>query len=102
MDKIIKIVDDGVVLSIRIAPNSSRNGFVSSEGGLKLKITAQPIENKANKAVVEYLSKLFRVPKTNISILRGECSKDKVILIKTADSTKIEVIKTILLDVVGS
>lgn len=98
-EEVLKIVDDGVVLKIRIAPNSAKNQLVLSDDMVKLKITAQPIENKANKAVVEYLSKLFKIPKTSISIIKGDTSKDKTLLLKTADLTKIENIKTILSDV---
>lgn len=98
-EEVLKIVDDGVVLKIRIAPNSAKNQLILSDDMIKLKITAQPIENKANKAVVEYLSKLLKVPKTSITILKGDTSKDKTLLLKTTDLSKIENIKTILSDV---
>ncbi len=91
-----KIVKDGVLLKIRIVPNSSKNQFILSEEMIKLKITAQPIENKANKAVVEYLSKLFKVPKTSIEIVKGDTSKDKTLLFRTTDSQKIENIKSVI------
>lgn len=98
-ENILKIVDDGVILRLRISPNASKNQFIFTEDMIKLKIMAQPIENKANKAVVEYLSKLFKVPKTKISILKGDTSKEKTLLIKTDDMDKIENIKTILSEV---
>lgn len=98
-ENVLKIVDDGIILRLRISPNASKNQFIFAEDMIKLKITAQPIENKANKAVVEYLSKLFKVPKTKISILRGDTSKEKTLLIKTDDMAKIENIKTILSEV---
>ena len=99
LEEVLKIVEDGVILKIRIAPNSAKNQLVLSDDMVKLKITAQPIENKANKAVVEYLSKLFKIPKTSISIIKGDTSKDKTLLLKTTDLSKIENIKTILSDV---
>ena len=40
-----------------------------------------------------YLSKYFKVPKTSIVVLRGETSKEKTILLKTADEAKLEIIK---------
>ena len=96
---VLKIVDDGIILRLRISPNSSKNQFIFADDMIKLKITAQPIENKANKAVIEYLSKLFKVPKTKITILKGDTSKEKTLLIKTTDMEKIENIKTILSEV---
>lgn len=98
-ENVFKIVDDGIILRLRISPNASKNQFIFAEDMIKLKITAQPIENKANKAVVEYLSKLFKVPKTKITILKGDTSKEKTLLIKTIDMKKIENIKTILSEV---
>lgn len=98
-ENVLKIVDDGIILRLRISPNASKNQFIFAEDMIKLKITAQPIENKANKAVIEYLSKLFKVPKTKITILKGDTSKEKTLLIKTTDMEKIENIKTILSEV---
>ena len=98
-ENVLKIVDDGIVLRLRISPNASKNQFIFTDDMIKLKITAQPIENKANKAVIEYLSKLFKVPKTKITILKGDTSKEKTLLIKTTDMEKIENIKTILSEV---
>lgn len=71
--------NDGIVLLIKVIPNSSKNELVKSESGLRLKITAPPVDNKANKFVVAYFSKLFKVPKTSIQILRGETSREKTL-----------------------
>ena len=37
---------------------------------------------------MEYLSKTFKVPKTNIEILKGDTSKDKTISIIVSDENK--------------
>ena len=87
-EEIFKIKDDGVWMKLRVSPNSSKNQIVPEGEIIKLKITAQPIEGKANKAVIEYLSKLLKVPKTSIEIIKGETSKDKTIFIKTPDEEK--------------
>lgn len=98
-ENILKLTDDGIVLKLRISPNAAKNQLILSDEMIKLKITAQPIENKANKAVVEYLSKLFKIPKTSITILKGDTSKDKTLLLRTNDKSKIDNVKTILSDV---
>ena len=84
----IKEVEEGIIVSLKIVPNSSKNDIVLEEGFVKVKITAQPIEGKANKALVEYLSKLFKIPKTSIEIIKGETSKEKTLLLKTNDKNK--------------
>lgn len=84
----IKESEDGIELKIRIVPNSSRNEIIFEEEFIKVKITAQPIENKANKALIEFLSKRFKIPKTSIKILRGETSKEKTLLFRVLDKAK--------------
>ncbi len=95
----LKVTEDGIVIVLKIIPNSSMNGFVLTEDSsvaAKLKVTAPPIENKANKAVIEYLSKYFKIPKTSISVIKGETSKEKTILLKTKDAEKIKFIEQTL------
>ena len=90
----IEIKENGILLRIKISPNASKNQIIKDGEILKLKITAQPIEGKANKAVIEYLSKLLKVPKTSIDIVKGDTSKEKTIFISVSDETKKEEIKS--------
>lgn len=89
----IKVTKDGVVLQLKISPNASKNAILKDDTGIKIKLTAQPIEGKANKALVEFLSKQLKIPKTSIEILRGETSKDKTLLLKNVDNDKILLIR---------
>ena len=84
--------EDSILLKIHVVPNSSKNEFIKEPERIKLKITAPPVDNKANKFIVEYLSKKFRVPKTSISIIKGELSKDKTIKMFVSDAQKRELI----------
>lgn len=87
-----KITQDGLLIKLKIVPNSSKNDIIIEDEFIKVKVTAQPIENKANKALVEFLSKKFKIPKTSIQIVKGDTSKEKTILIKTTDENKINYI----------
>lgn len=84
----IKEVPNGLIVNIKIIPNSSKNDIIIEDEFVKVKVTAQPIENKANKALKEFLSKEFKIPKTSIEILKGETSKEKTILFGTTDTNK--------------
>ncbi len=88
----IKQTDSGVVVSLRISPNAKKNEIVKDGDIVKVKITAQPIDGKANKSLVEFLSKNFKIPKTSIKILKGETSKDKTILFETKDEDKLKLL----------
>ena len=90
----IKEVNEGLIIKLKIVPNSSKNDIILEEDFIKIKITAQPIENKANKALVEYLSKTFKIPKTSIEIVKGDTSKEKTLLFKITDKVKIDEIIT--------
>ncbi len=84
----IKSVDSGLVIKFKVLPNSSKNDVLIEDELIKVKLTAQPIENKANKALIEFLSKLFKVPKSEIKIIKGETSKEKTILFSNLTEDK--------------
>lgn len=89
-----KETKDGIILTLRISPNASKNEIIKEDAGIKVKITAQPIDGKANKALIEFLSKQFKIPKSYFEIIRGETSKDKTVLIKSCE--KINNVKQLL------
>lgn len=84
----LKETPDGLIIKLKIVPNSSKNDIVLEDEFIKIKVTAQPIENKANKALIEYLSKSFKIAKTSIEIVKGDTSKEKTIFIKITDQNK--------------
>lgn len=89
----IKQTNNGLLVQFKISPNSSKNEIVKTDDGIKIKITAQPVDNKANKALVEFLSKEFKIPKTSIEIVKGATNKEKTILFKITDPDKIKNVK---------
>ena len=91
---------DGLIITLRISPNASKNEIIKTDEFLKVKITAQPVD--ANKAVIEFLSKQFKVPKSSFELLKGHTSKDKTFLIKTDDVSKINEIKSFVNSVVNN
>ena len=84
-----KITDQGIIIIIKIIPNSSKNDIIIDNDNIKIKVTAQPIENKANIALIDLLSKKLKIPKTKIEIIKGLTSKEKKILLKVSDENKI-------------
>lgn len=88
--------EEGLIVSLRISPNASKNEIIKTDDGVKIKITAPPVDGKANKCLVEFLSKMFKIPKSSIEILRGETSKEKTLLLKIDDDDKIAMIKSYL------
>lgn len=82
MDDFYKVKDNSILLNIKAVPNSSKNEIVGVMGNaLKVKIKAPAVENKANIELIKFLSKAIGVPKSNISLVSGDTSKIKVLLI---------------------
>ena len=92
----LKETKDELIAHIKISPNSKKNEITNEGDFTKIKITAQPIDGKANKALIEFLSKNFKIPKTSIKILKGETSKEKTVLFETKDEEKLQKLKEIL------
>jgi len=69
---------DELILTLRIQPRASRDEVVGAHGdALKVRITAPPVDGKANSHLCSYLAHLFKVPKSQVSLLSGESGRDK-------------------------
>lgn len=89
MENIFNILQsnsDGIVFSVKLVPNSSFSKIADyTQDYVRIKISSPPVENRANKELIEFCSKLFDVNKSKISIISGEKSKIKKILIKNVN-----------------
>ena len=73
----------GVRLAIKVTPNASRNEITDfKDGVLQLKIAAPPLKGKANKEIIDFLSRVLGVKKSSIAIIRGLTSRNKIIAIE--------------------
>ena len=79
----------GSAIVVRVIPRSNRNEIVDilSDGKIKIRLTAPPIEGKANQALINFLSDLLGVSKSDIEIVAGHKSKDKIVSILNIDTT---------------
>jgi len=77
----------GVVIEVKVEPRSSKKGVSGvMDNVLKVKLTAPPVEGEANEQLIEVVSELTGVRKSNIRIVRGLSSKRKVVEIRGVDS----------------
>ncbi len=85
---IINEVPGGIRLEIKVQPRSSKNQIAGEqEGALKVKLTAPPVDGEANQALINFLSSYFKIPKRNITLLKGETSRHKLVEIQGIDKT---------------
>jgi uncharacterized protein len=74
----ISDVAGGVVFGVRVTPRASRDAIEGEhQGALKVRVTAPPIDNRANEAVRRLLAERLKVPVSAVKILGGEKSRNK-------------------------
>ncbi len=78
----------GSALQLRITPRASRNEIVGilNDGTIKIHITAPPVDDKANQALVEYLAEVLGVSKSRIDIVAGKSGRDKLVSVLDMDT----------------
>lgn len=90
----VEMIDNpqGIRLRIFLQPKASRDSIVGlHDGELKIAITAPPIEGKANAYLLKYLSKLFKTPKSQIILEKGELQRHKQIFIPAPKIIPVEI-----------
>ncbi len=78
----------GAALAIRVTPRASKNEIVELlyDGSIRVRLTAPPVEDKANQALREFLAEVLGVPKTKIEIVAGENGRDKLVSVLDVDA----------------
>ena len=83
-----KIHTSGLTVSIRLTPNAHSSGFhgltkiTDEKTALKISVNAVPENSKANKKLIAFLAKAWKLPKSSMSLLSGHTHRQKVLLIK--------------------
>jgi uncharacterized protein len=79
---IIRETSRGLSFAVRVIPGASKNEVAGiQEGALKIKLTAPPVEGKANKACIDFLARLLGVRRSALAIAAGEKSRKKTVTI---------------------
>lgn len=72
-----------LILHCHLQPKAAQDEIVGIHGDrLKLRITAPPVDGKANDHLIKWFSKLFKVAKSDIDILQGELGRQKTLRIR--------------------
>lgn len=68
-----------MIINVRVIPRARVQKIVVDGGTLRVYTNAAPTDGAANAAVIKMLAQHYDVPKSSISIVRGETSHSKVI-----------------------
>jgi uncharacterized protein (TIGR00251 family) len=74
-----------MLLKVYLQPKASKNEIVGSyRDGIKVRVTAAPVEGRANEALLRFLAKEFGMPPSSVEIVRGHRSREKLIRISAS------------------
>ena len=73
----------GIVLKLHVAPGASKSELSGTHGdALKIRISARAESGAANRALCAFLAEIFDLPKMSVTILHGQSSRNKTVLIQ--------------------
>jgi uncharacterized protein (TIGR00251 family) len=69
-------------IAVKLQPGASHDRIIGKTGGeWKITLTAPPVEGRANRACTEFLARLLGLPRSAVTIVRGETARHKLIAI---------------------
>ena len=82
----------GSALAVKVIPRCSRNEIteVMEDGTVKIRLTAPPVEGKANQALIEFLAEFLGIAPSTIEIVGGKTSRDKLVTVMNQDAVGIQ------------
>lgn len=77
-----------LLLNIRVQPRASKDEIVGPHGAdsIKVRITAPPVDGKANAHLIKFLAKSFGVAKSQVELISGTTGRDKRLAITAPTS----------------
>jgi uncharacterized protein (TIGR00251 family) len=67
-----------LILDVHVQPRAAKNEIAGIFGDrLKIRITAPPVDGKANRHLIDFLAETFKVAKRDVVLLAGESGRDK-------------------------
>jgi hypothetical protein len=80
----------GVELHVYVQPRASRDQLVGVQGNeLKLRLAAPPVDGAANAACCAFFAKLCKLPKSHVTLVAGESSRHKRLLLARVDAARV-------------
>lgn len=84
-----KIKDQQIILNILAKPNAKRTAILGvRDQALHISVHAKPHQGEANQELISYLAKLLKLPKSKITLERGEGSRHKKISVPLSERVK--------------
>ncbi len=73
-------------IAIKVIPNAKKTEAVGVENdALKVRLSALPIEGRANEELIAFFSKNFKIAKSDVDIISGELGRNKRVRVPKND-----------------
>jgi uncharacterized protein (TIGR00251 family) len=74
--------EGAITLKVHLQPRASRDGIIGLHGdALKVRVTAPPLEGRANKALARFIAKQLNISSSRVEIIAGQHSREKLLRI---------------------
>ncbi len=81
-------------IEVRLTPRASRNEIAGvRDGVLAVRVTAPPVDGKANQALCELLADELGVAKSKVEIVRGERGRNKLVRVSGAEPARLRLLR---------
>ena len=81
-------------MNLRVQPRASKDEFVAPHGDhYKVRITAPPVEGKANAHLIKFLAKSFGVSRAQVTLETGESARNKGVRIRAPQKLPVPIEK---------
>jgi uncharacterized protein (TIGR00251 family) len=78
------------VLAVRVQPRASKEEVAGlMEGVVRIRLTAPPVEGKANEALLKFLAKRLGIPKGALELAVGDHGRNKLIRIRALSGDEV-------------
>ena len=86
----LKETGSAVTIKVRVQPRAPRTEIIGDhDGAIKMRLTAPPVNGKANEECRRFLAKLLGVSATSVEIISGESSRDKIIRVQNISARRV-------------
>jgi len=93
----LRETETGVIFRIRVVPRASSSEVAGIQGdALKLRITAPPVDGKANEECIRLLAETLGVKKVQVTIIAGHASRTKTVAVDGVKAKEIAAIIAVL------
>ncbi len=85
----------GCTVTVRLQPGAKKTAITGiygegNQAALKIAVQAPPVEGRANEALITFFSEKLDLPKSSITVLSGELSRNKVLLLRGVTAASVE------------